>query len=316
MGLFEKLGLCGTLVVDWEMTPDYTFGTFESWGGKERVRSQRERIYYFFIDAWGESPRLCLMERGIKHARVVAEIKAPVEMLNRCVTNQGKPGFDKSYAIDDRIEQWLKENIIDADDDDRIVPVTEPETEQEPVETGLPDISAPMPADLQRRPLPHAAAEIGEAEIPSLIAEYNFYESHHNPQGSFANYLVDGGDGLTVCDLVTGLMWQRGGVDIMSFRRMREEIDGINSAGFAGYTDWRLPTIEEALSLMEPEMNSRGVHLHPCFSSAQPFIFVAARRNPGGYWFVDFKQARVFWSSGTIPGGFGRFCRQMDPISP
>ena len=67
------------------MTPEYTFGTFESWGGKERIRNNSERIYYFFIDAWDEEPKLCLMERGVKYAQVVAEILAPPEMVRQCI---------------------------------------------------------------------------------------------------------------------------------------------------------------------------------------------------------------------------------------
>ena len=31
----------------------------------------------------------------------------------------------------------------------------------------------------------------------------------------------------------------------------------------------------------------------------------------GGYWFVDFKQGRSYWASGTNPGGFGRACRKI-----
>ncbi len=308
MGLFEKLGLSGTLVVDWEMTPDYTFGTFESWGGKERVRSQRERIYYFFIDAWDETPKLCLMERGIKHAKVVGEILAPVEMLKQCVADQGKPGFDKSYAIDKQLEAWLKENIIESEDDSRIVPVIEPEKAGELKVTGLPSPADQLPK-LTTVQLPSESAQVNEEDLPAIFVKYNFFESQYNPEGRFSNYLVDNGDGLTVSDRVTGLMWQRGGADIMSFRRMRVELERVNKEAFAGHSDWRFPTIEEALSLMEPEMNARGIYLHPSFSAEQPFICVAAKRDPGGYWFVDFKQARVFWSSGTIPGGFGRFCR-------
>ena len=83
MGLFTCLGLSSELAIDWQMNPEYSFGTFESWGGRERVRSETERIYYFFIDAWGDEPRLCLMERGVKHAKVVAEITAPAEMLKK-----------------------------------------------------------------------------------------------------------------------------------------------------------------------------------------------------------------------------------------
>ncbi len=65
------------------------------------------------------------------------------------------------------------------------------------------------------------------------------------------------------------------------------------------------------MSLMEPVKNNKDIYLNPCFSKEQPFIFVDAQRKPGGYWFVDFKQGRAFWSSGTIPGGFGRLVRSV-----
>ena len=72
-----------------------------------------------------------------------------------------------------------------------------------------------------------------------------------------------------------------------------------------------IPFMEEAMSLIEPSKNAKDIYLNPCFSKEQPFIFVDAQRKPGGYWFVDFKQGRAFWSSGTIPGGFGRLVRKV-----
>jgi hypothetical protein len=70
-----------------------------------------------------------------------------------------------------------------------------------------------------------------------------------------------------------------------------------------------MPTVEEAMSLMETTPNEKGVYLPPCFSKEQPFIFVASRRKPTGYWFVDYMQGKMYWSSGTVPGGFCRLCR-------
>jgi len=107
------------------------------------------------------------------------------------------------------------------------------------------------------------------------------------------------------------LMWQRYGLDIASHRVINRRIEELNATGLAGSHDWRLPTMEEALSLLEPAMNDKGLRLHPAFSKEQPFIFVAAQRKPGGYWFVDFKHGRTFWSSGTIPGGFARLVRGL-----
>ncbi len=315
MGLFKKLDLAITSTIDWEMTPEYTFGTFESWGGKERVRSKSERIYYFFIDNWGDSPKLCLMERGIKHARVVAEILAPEDLVRDCVDSQGKVAlFERSFAIDKALRDWLIVNVIETDDDSKIIPLKSDDNEKTMSMT-LPHKNDPVP-DISTTALPDEPTELSEEEVAGLTERFNFFDSEINEEGNFSNYLVDNGDGLTVTDLATGLMWQREGVDIMSHRMFCREIDRLNEEQFAGYSDWRMPTMAEALSLLEPEKNERDQHIAPCFSSLQPFIFVAAFRSPGGYWFVDFKQGRSYWASGTNPGGFGRVCRKLSEELP
>jgi len=308
MGLFKMLNLAVTSTIDWEMTPEYTFGTFESWGGKERIRSANERVYYFFIDNWGDNPKLCLMERGIKHARVVAEILAPEDMVRECVAGQGQSSlFEKSFAIDKVLKQWLIENVIDSEDNAKIVPI-EPEEEISLRKSGLPRADESLP-EVAKVTLPCEAAEMSEEDVVELVVRYNFFDSDRNPSGSFPSSLVDNGDNMTVSDRVTGLMWQRDGLDIMSNRMLRQEVDRLNQEKYAGFSDWRIPTPAEALSLMEQTTNDFNQHIHHCFSPQQPFIFVAATRNPGGYWFVDYKQGRAYWASGTIPGGFGRLCR-------
>jgi hypothetical protein len=312
MGMFHKVKVGDTVInsIDWEMNPDLSFGTFESWGGRERVRNNDERVYYFFVDGWGDEPKLCLMERGIKHARIMAEIKAPLEIIRKCVSEQGSVArFEQSFAIDEQIREWLIQNVLDDGDASLVVPVLE-DTVIENMGSTLPKMTA-LPAGVSTIRLPAEAAMIQDEEIADIIRHWNFFEAEHNPQGRFENLLVDGGDAGTLVDFRTSLMWQRGGLDIHSLRTITRKIADLNTAGFAGYHDWRIPTLEEAMSLMEPELNDKGVHLRPCFSKDQPFIFVAAQRKPGGYWFVDYKQGRTFWSSGTIPGGFGRLVRTI-----
>jgi hypothetical protein len=310
MGLFHRLKLPENAILDWEMTPEYTFGTFESWGGKERLRNNDERIYYFFVDAWEDPPRLCLMERGVKHARVVATVKAQQAMVDRCVQGQGRVArFERTFAINQELQQWLVDHVVDTDPGDLLVPVRE-ESPSKLGPSGLPrtlNQDPPLRLDLSV-----LVGEVSEQDIAALIAQYGFVDQERNPQGRFDNLLVDNGDGLTVTDYRTGLVWQRAGLDIMSHRAMRRQIEDVNRHLFAGSSAWRLPTVAEALSLLEPQRNRQGLFIHPCFSSEQPFVFVDAVRKPGGYWFMDFKQGRVFWSSGTIPGGFGRLCRPLD----
>ena len=101
MGMFHKVKVGEKVIspIDWEMSPDLSFGTFESWGGRERVRNNSERVYYFFVDNWGEEPKLCLMERGVKHAKIMAEIVAPPGMIKKCVEMQGRSAiFAKTYC--------------------------------------------------------------------------------------------------------------------------------------------------------------------------------------------------------------------------
>ena len=311
MGMFHNLKVGNQVInsIDWEMTPDLTFGTFESWGGRERVINNGERIYYFFVDNWGDDPKLCLMERGVKHARIVAEIDAPQHLVRDCVKKQGEAAFfERSYAIDNDIQKWLINNVLDDGDQSLVHPVHEKRVVED-MGPRLPRWDK-IPTTDDAVLLPSNQTTLSDDEVQSTIRQWNFWDAEVNPSGSFVNHLKDS-DSRTLVDQRTGLMWQREGIDITSIRSMHRKINELNDKRFAGYSDWRLPSLEEAMSLMESEPNEKGLHLNTNFSREQPFIFVAAQRTPGGYWFVDFKHGRSFWSSGTIPGGFGRLCRQI-----
>ena len=312
MAMFHKIKVAEQTIqpIDWEMSPDLSFGTFESWGGRERVRNNSERVYYFFVDGWGKEPKLCLMERGVKHAKVIAEIKAPKEIVQKCVSEHGQVAlFEQSFAINEQIKNWLISNVLETEDSSLVVPIFETKAVED-MGPSLPD-AVETGSGYERVILPSQSAFIQEEEIGGILQKWNFFEAEHNPTGSFANQFANSGNDKTVLDLKTGLMWQRGGLDINSLRKVTKGIADLNRQGLAGFHDWRMPSFEEAMSLMEPVANSKGVHLHPCFSKDQPFIFVAAQRKPGGYWFVDYKQGRTFWSSGTIPGGFARLVRSI-----
>ena len=311
MSFLTKLGIDPTQAsIDWDLQPADTFGMFESWGGKERVKNKNERFYYFYIDNWQLPARLLLMERGIKYARILARIEAPQELIDTCIAGQGKSTtLDASYAIDDAIKLWLQKNVVDSDDDSLVIPI---KAEEEEVlrETGLPRPSDPVP-DLHLRNLRSTPLAFKEGELAGLIKRSGLFERRYNPEANAEGYLVDNGDGLTVTDRTTKLMWQRGGSDINSIRTIQNWIGELNMSNFAGHNDWRLPTFEEALSLAVKAKNSKELYLHPCFSAGQPFIFTSDKRNPGGHWFIDYAQARVFWASGFNPGGFGRVCRNI-----
>jgi hypothetical protein len=250
------------------------------------------------------------MERGVKHAKILAEIDAPDDIVRQCVEQQGQTArFDRSFAINEVLKQWLIDTVLDGGDNSLIFPIRE-EKKKEDMGKALPQFTKANYTGTACR-LPSEPAVIIEKDLVDIISGWNFFDTDLNPQGNFTNALFGADNDRLIIDAKTALMWQRDGLDITSIRRMHQQIEEINKKKYAGFNDWRLPTLEEAMSLLEPVPNIKGIHLHPCFSKEQPFIFVAARRSPGGYWFVDYKHGRAFWSSGTIPGGFGRLVRTM-----
>ncbi len=312
--MFNKLNLSDTTLpsIEWDMTPDLAFCTFSAKGLREELTSTSERVCYFFIDNWGDEPKLYLMERGVRHVNILAEIAAPRKLLIDCIVNQGgSPTSRDNFPVDSIVKDWLLAKVVEADDSPFLIPLVEEQPAEEDMGEALPK---PGETGLSgdRVSLPLEPCTLEESRVELLLTQWNFFDSILNPQGKFNNYLADSGDGQTVIDERTGIMWQRGGLDLCSIRSMNRSIEQLNEKGFAGFHDWRMPTLEEAMSLMEPSANAKGVHLHLCFSKEQPFIFVSARRKPTGYWFVDYKQGKIYWSSGTVPGGFCKLCRRVE----
>ena len=64
------------------------------------------------------------------------------------------------------------------------------------------------------------------------------------------NQYVNNEDG-TVSDLKTGLMWIRSYEIKESISEVKKYVEQLNKTGFAGFSDWRIPTLEELGSIVE-----------------------------------------------------------------
>jgi len=136
--------------------------------------------------------------------------------------------------------------------------------------------------------------------IKYMVKRYGFFENNWNISGSFENDLVDNGDG-TVTDRATGLIWQKSGSS--RSKRMASAklyIDKLNKDQFAGYSDWRLPTIDELASLMEKK-DMGGLHLDPLFDRKQTHCWSSDTGPELTYgfaglmttWIVNFAEGRI-----------------------
>jgi len=109
------------------------------------------------------------------------------------------------------------------------------------------------------------------------------------------NDFQDNKDG-TITDRATGLMWQRAGSDnFMKYQKAEAYIEDLNSKKFAGFEDWRLPTIDELASLLTQEKQSHSLYISPIFDATQSWCWTSDQRASGGAWHIYFLFGNVDW---------------------
>ena len=90
-------------------------------------------------------------------------------------------------------------------------------------------------------------------------------DKNYRPLEYIQNDFKDNGDG-TITDHATGLMWQQSGSpDWLYLKDVPAYIEKINREKFAGYSDWRLLTVDELKSLLTPEKQSNDMYISPIF---------------------------------------------------
>jgi len=111
------------------------------------------------------------------------------------------------------------------------------------------------------------------------------------------------GMGDVIIDRATNLMWQRSGSKVyLTYVKAQEYVEEINRQKFASYNDWRLPTIPELMSLLEPEKQSNDLYIDPVFNAKQRWCWSADCYPVGeeslskSAWLVSFGNSNVYRS--------------------
>ncbi|MCG8605086.1 DUF1566 domain-containing protein, partial [bacterium] len=104
-----------------------------------------------------------------------------------------------------------------------------------------------------------------------------------------------------VIDRATRLIWQRSGSKYqMSYKKTAGYIAKLNQKNFAGYRNWRLPTLEEAMSLMEPQRCGK-LYIDLLFDKRQWWIWTADCKSADEAWVVNFEFGSCYYYN--ISGG-------------
>lgn len=135
--------------------------------------------------------------------------------------------------------------------------------------------------------------------VKSMLLRYNFYcekydwsNEYCNPNGTGIqhNYEKQSKNGVdVVVDHASGLMWQQSGSkNYTNNADAKQYVDQLNRDKFAGYSDWRLPTLEEAMSLMETTKMNDDLYIDPKFGKTQRWIWTSDSYSASSAWVVDF----------------------------
>ncbi len=181
-------------------------------------------------------------------------------------------------------------------------PLPEPELAQAEKDSAakapLPQTKTELPgprSSTSRTELPASSLRSSDTlsveQVQSMLQQKNYFDSDWNKEGKGLTHQYEkrnlGGEQV-VYDGATRLMWQQAGsTEYLTYAKAQEYIAALNAKGFAGYRDWRLPTLEEAMSLMEPKQYG-GLYLDPLFDRKQWWIWTSDKYGTGRAWVVDF----------------------------
>jgi serine/threonine-protein kinase len=102
-----------------------------------------------------------------------------------------------------------------------------------------------------------------------------------------AHQLRSGGDRL-VLDPLAGLLWQGQGSEFpLDWRQAGEYVEQLNRQGWAGRSDWRLPTLPELLTILRPPTIEREFCLPSVFSREIHWLWSGDWCSLRQAWMVD-----------------------------
>jgi serine/threonine-protein kinase len=115
------------------------------------------------------------------------------------------------------------------------------------------------------------------------------------PLRHIANHFRANRDG-TVTDEATGLVWQRSGSDYpMSWEEALGYVERLNRTRFAGRAAWRIPTVDELMSLLSDNAEPGHSCTAPLFHAAGRPLWSADRRSYTAAWYVNMEMGFVCW---------------------
>lgn len=174
---------------------------------------------------------------------------------------------------------------------------------------GLDKLGLIAPLTLRSQPV----EKLSEGAVKEMLKAQDFFDVNNNWMGRGVYHLYEpkeiSGD-MIIIDHTTGLMWQKSGSSRMNYEAVGDYIAELNNQEFAGFGDWRMPGLEEAMSLMEAKKSERdGLYINALFDKAQSRLWTADTNSVSVAWVILFDLGYCFRLRVDVDDGFVRAVR-------
>jgi ubiquinone/menaquinone biosynthesis C-methylase UbiE len=143
---------------------------------------------------------------------------------------------------------------------------------------------------------PEVQYEQLDAERILQIIEKAGFKDFNVVSGDFPNQytrIMIGGDSIVI-DEATRLAWHAtGSPGALNYFEALEFVEGLNENKFAGFSNWRLPKVEELITLIETDKKRDGIRINNLFSAEQASCWTGDYPYPGRARIVNFEPSII-----------------------
>ncbi len=144
--------------------------------------------------------------------------------------------------------------------------------------------------------LRHECKALDEGEVSEMLKAKNIFDAERNPGGDFQHeYTTNNVAGLLlIFDRATNLVWtqQQNSVK-MNLLKSMQWIESLNNVGYGGVGKWRLPSVEEAASLLKKNTDDGKLFLDAVFGGDIKVIWTGDSFKGSESWVVDFQKGMI-----------------------